>query len=155
MRNIVIIGGMAAGCKAAARLSRLSSAFRITIVEKSPFISMSRCGLTQFLSGDIDNVLELTKTPYDENFCRDFEGIDVLLNTEATEINPWKKEIICLDQKNNSNVKLKYDELVLATGCKSAEPFFPYIQSGHQLNRKPVKSIRQFFPDYYWYTLLP
>lgn len=129
MFNILIIGGMAAGCKAAARLSRLSAEYQITIIEKSKFISLSRCGLPQFISGEIDNIYELTKTPYgikrDSDFFRDFEGINVLLNTEATEINPWKKEITCVDQKNDESFKLKYDALILATGSKAASPPFP------------------------------
>ena len=148
MRNIVIIGGMAAGCKAAARLSRLSSENRITIIEKSPFVSLSRCGLPQFISGDLDNVYELTKTPYgikrDVNFFREFEGINVLLNTEATDIDPWKKEVACIDHKNKDNVRIKYDELILATGCKNAEPVFPYVPSDRITFLHSVSGILEF-----------
>ena len=45
MYNVIIIGGMAAGCKAAARLSRLSSDYNITIIERNPVISFGNCGL--------------------------------------------------------------------------------------------------------------
>ena len=124
---------MAAGCKAAARLSRLSSDYRITIVEKSRFISLSKCGLPQFLSGETDNVLELTKTPYgikrDENFFKDFEGITVQLNTEATEIDPWKKEVTCINRNTNETQKLKYDALIIATGYQPCRVPFSVPQS--------------------------
>lgn len=63
---------MAAGCKAAARLSRLSSDYQITIVEKSPFISLSSCGLPLYASGELGDISVLSKTAYgilrNENF---------------------------------------------------------------------------------------
>lgn len=133
MFNIIIIGGMAAGCKAAARLSRLSCDYRITIIEKSDIVSVSRCGFSQLVAGEIDNIYELTKTPYgikrDKNFFSDFEGMTVLLKTEATEINPWKKEVICTNHQNNETQRLKYDALILATGCKPECVPFAYPKS--------------------------
>ncbi len=133
MYNIIIIGGMAAGCKAAARLSRLSSDYRITIVEKSPFVSLSRCGLPLYASGEIDDIFELTKTPYgisrDEKFFQDFEGITVLLHTEAVDIDSWKKEIECFDRRKDQSFKLKYDALLITTGSSPKEPAFPYFES--------------------------
>ncbi len=133
MFNIIIIGGMAAGCKAAARLSRLSNDYRITIVEKSPFVSLSKCGLPLYTSGEIDDVFELTKTPYgikrDETFFQDFEGITVLTRTEAVDIDPWKKEIECFDHRKDDKFKLRYDALLIATGSSPVEPAFPYFES--------------------------
>lgn len=133
MFNIIIIGGMAAGCKAAARLSRLSNNYRITIIEKSPFISLSRCGLPLYASGEIEDIFALTKTPYgikrDENFFQDFEGINVLTHTEAVDIDPWKKEVDCFDRRNDQNFRLNYDALLFATGSFPEEPVFPYFES--------------------------
>ncbi len=133
MFNIIIIGGMAAGCKAAARLSRLSTDYRITIIEKSPFVSLSRCGLPLYVSGEIDDVFELTKTPYgikrDEAFFQEFEGITVLTRTEAIDIDPWKKEIECFDHRKHQSFKLKYDALLFATGSAPAEPAIPCFES--------------------------
>ncbi len=133
MFNIIIIGGMAAGCKAAARLSRLSSDYRITVIEKSPFVSLSRCGLPLYTSGDIDDIFELTKTPYgvkrDEKFYNDFEGITVLLHTEAVDIDAWKKEVECFDRRKDQKFKLKYDALLFATGTSPEEPEFPHYET--------------------------
>ncbi len=133
MINIIIIGGMAAGCKAAARLSRLSKNYRVTIIERTPFVSLSRCGLPLYTSGEIDDIFELTKTPYglkrDENFFRDFEGITVLTRTEAIKLDPWKKEVECYDHRKDENFKLNYDALLFATGSSPAEPAFPYFES--------------------------
>ncbi len=133
MFNIIIIGGMAAGCKAAARLSRLSSDYRITIVEKSPFVSLGRCGLPLYASGEIDDIFELTKTPYgikrDEKFFQDFEGITILTHTEAVDIDPWKKEVECFDRRKDQSIRLEYDALLFATGSFPEEPVFPYFES--------------------------
>ena len=133
MFNIIIIGGMAAGCKAAARLSRLSNQYRITIIEKSPFVSLSRCGLPLYASGEIDDIFELTKTPYgikrDEKFFQDFEGITVLTHTEAVNVDPWKKELECFDRRKEQSFKLEYDALLFATGSSPEEPVFPYFES--------------------------
>lgn len=124
---------MAAGCKAAARLSRLSSDYQITIVEKSPFISLSSCGLPLYASGELGDISVLSKTAYgilrNEKFFRDFEGITVLTNTEATDINPWKQEVICFNFSKQENLKFKYDALILATGSKAVMPTFPFPQS--------------------------
>jgi len=133
MSNIIIIGGMAAGCKAAARLSRLSKDYKVTIIEKSPFISLSSCGLPLYTSGEIDDIFELTKTPYgikrDENFFQDFEGITVLTRTEVMDLDPWKKEVKCFDHRKDENFKLKYDALLFSTGSSPVEPVFPYFES--------------------------
>jgi NADPH-dependent 2,4-dienoyl-CoA reductase/sulfur reductase-like enzyme len=64
MKKVIIIGGMAAGCKAAARLSRLSNKFDITIIEKNSFLSYGTCGMPFFASGEVDEFYDLAKTPY-------------------------------------------------------------------------------------------
>ena len=87
MYNVLIIGGMAAGCKAAARLSRLSSNYNITIIEKGSFISFSSCGMPYYAAGEINELSDLYKTSYgivrDVNFFRDVKGVKVLIKTEV------------------------------------------------------------------------
>ena len=94
MFKIVIIGGMAAGCKAAARLSRLSSDYQITIIERNPFISIENCGLPLYAAGEVDDFFDLAKTGYgvirDEKYFLDVKGVKVLTNTEVVGIRYFK-----------------------------------------------------------------
>jgi len=133
MFNVIIIGGMAAGCKAAARLNRLSPDFKITIIEKSSFLSISSCGLPFFASGEVSEFTELNKTSYgvvrDKKFFKEVKGAEVLLNTEAREIHKEKNTVECFNTENNEKLELKYDYLILATGAESIHPPFPYPNS--------------------------
>ena len=90
MYNVIIIGGMAAGCKAAARLNRLCPNYQITIIEKSSFVSFSSCGLPLYVSGEINDLSDLNKTSYgilrDKKYFREVKGVRVLIKTEAEEI---------------------------------------------------------------------
>ena len=133
MFKIVIIGGMAAGCKAAARLSRLSSDYDITIIERKPFISYGNCGLPLYAAGEIDDFFELAKTGYgvirDEKYFLDVKGVKVLTNTEVEGIDTVKCEVKYIDRiKNETNI-LQYNALIIATGSRTVKPGFPYKSS--------------------------
>ncbi len=131
MYNVIIIGGMAAGCKAAARLNRLSSNYQITIIEKSSYISFSSCGLPLFAAGELNDLSDLNKTPYgilrDEFFFRDVKGIRILLNTEVKKIDTVRNVVQC--NYKEEEFELSYHFLILATGTESIEPNFPYTLS--------------------------
>ncbi len=133
MYNIVIIGGMAAGCKAAARLSRLSSDYRITIIEKGPFISFSSCGLPLYASGEIDGISDLSKTSYgiarDEKYFGEVKGVRVLTETEAREIDAERREVRCNGHDCDETIVLPYDSLIFATGSEAVKPNFPCASS--------------------------
>ncbi|HQT91197.1 MAG TPA: FAD-dependent oxidoreductase, partial [Candidatus Kryptobacter bacterium] len=133
MYNIVIIGGMAAGCKAAARLSRLSSDYRITIIEKGPFISFSSCGLPLYASGEIDGISDLSKTSYgiarDEKYFGEVKGVRVLTETEAREIDAERREVRCKGHGCDETIVLPYDSLIFATGSEAVKPDFPCASS--------------------------
>ena len=144
MYNIIIIGGMAAGCKAAARLSRLSSNYKITIIERNPFISVSNCGLPFFAAGEIDSIFDLLKTSYgivrDVNFFREFKNVKVLTKTEVEKIDTSKNKVICKDLDKIETIELSYDYLVITTGAEKIKPNFPYPSS-------PFVSSFQSFTD--------
>ena len=135
MCNVIIIGGMAAGCKTAARLSRLSSDYQITIVERNPIISFGNCGLPLYASGELDNLYDLAKTAYgkvrDADYFRDVKGVKVLTNTEVTDINTRTYEVNIKTNKKDETKTLKYDKLVFATGSKAIEPKFPFPNSSN------------------------
>jgi NADPH-dependent 2,4-dienoyl-CoA reductase/sulfur reductase-like enzyme/rhodanese-related sulfurtransferase len=126
--NVIIIGGMAAGCKAAARLSRLSSNYQVTIIEKSSFISFSSCGLPLFASGELNDLSELTSTSYgvvrDEKYFCEVKGVKVLTQTEVKSIDPWEREVECFDIRKSDSIKLQYDYLIIATGSQIIKPAF-------------------------------
>ena len=153
MFKIVIIGGMAAGCKAAARLSRLSSDYQITIIERKPFVSYGNCGMPFYAAGEIDDFFELAKTGYgairDEKYFLDVKGVNVLTNTEVEEIDTEKCEVKYVDRNTNDINILQYNSLIIATGSKSLKPCFsfkssPYISSFHSpLDAKNFKEAVQ------------
>ena len=132
MYNVIIIGGMAAGCKAAARLNRICSNYHITIIEKKPCLSVSSCGLPYYAGGDIDEFSELMKTSYgavrDEKYFHDVKGVDVLTNTLVSEINTEKKEVVCCNIKDEI-FTISYDSLIIAAGSIPKEPAFEYQAS--------------------------
>ena len=133
MYKIIIVGGMAAGCKAAARLSRISSDYEITIIERKSFISFGSCGLPLYASGDIDNVYELAKTGYgvirDKDYFRDVKGITVLTNTEVEKLDTVSCEVTFKDLEKSEIHSLPYDALILATGAGPVKPQFSYSES--------------------------
>jgi NADPH-dependent 2,4-dienoyl-CoA reductase/sulfur reductase-like enzyme/rhodanese-related sulfurtransferase len=133
MFSVVIIGGMAAGCKAAARLSRLCSEYDITIIERSGYVSFGNCGLPLFASGEIDDFYALSKTPYgvirDEEYFKSVKGIKVLKNTEVEEVDPLHCEVKCHNLNEDHRFSLNYNALIFATGSTAIEPQFPVPDS--------------------------
>ncbi len=133
MYDVIIIGGMAAGCKAAARLSRLSSDYHITIIERKPIISFGNCGLPFYASGEVDDLYELAKTSYgvlrDADYFRDVKAVKVLTKTEVVEINTDKCEVTCNTDDDEKTTTLPYNALIIATGSKAAKPNFEFPDS--------------------------
>jgi NADPH-dependent 2,4-dienoyl-CoA reductase/sulfur reductase-like enzyme/rhodanese-related sulfurtransferase len=133
MYKVIIIGGMAAGCKAAARLSRISSDYQITVIERKPFVSFGNCGLPLYASGEIDNYLDLSKTAYgvirDVDYFRDVKGVNVLTETVVEKINTENCEVKCKCLKSKDKFTIPYDKLIIATGSRAIEPKFTYPSS--------------------------
>ena len=133
MFKVVIIGGMAAGCKAAARLSRISSGYQIDVIERKPFISFANCGLPIYASGEIDNIFDLAKTAYgsirDADYFLNVKGVKIHTETEAEIINTEEKTVVCCSVRNGEKFSLPYDALVIATGSIPNKPLFPVAES--------------------------
>jgi NADPH-dependent 2,4-dienoyl-CoA reductase/sulfur reductase-like enzyme/rhodanese-related sulfurtransferase/two-component sensor histidine kinase len=131
-KRIVIIGGVTAGPKAAARLRRLDELCDITIVEKSEFLSYAGCGLPSYISDRVHSPKSLMSTAdntvRDINFFESIKNIRVLSRTEATAIHRSGKTVRVRDLATQEVRELPYDVLVLATGARSYLPPIPGIQ---------------------------
>ncbi|MFX1345892.1 MAG: FAD/NAD(P)-binding oxidoreductase, partial [Promethearchaeota archaeon] len=127
MKRVVIIGGVAGGASAAARLRRLKEDFEIIMLDKGPYVSFANCGLPYYVGNVIKDreSLELV-TP--ETFLERF-NIDVRVNNEVMSINREKKKIDVRDLKSNEEYSLEYDYLILATGSKPIVPPFKGLEN--------------------------
>jgi len=121
--KIVIIGGVAAGAKAAAKSKRMLPDSEVDIYTKDTNVSYSTCGLPYYIEGVFEDWHKLVVRPKTE-----FEksGINVHLEHKVTKINPELKAIIVTNLKTGDVEEVKYDKLVIATG---AEPVIKGFES--------------------------
>lgn len=123
MEKIVIIGGVAAGPKAAAKTKRLLPDASVEIYTEDTHVSYSACGLPFFVEGNFDDYnMLLVRSP--EEFKE--QGIDVHLLNRVTRIMPDKKQIYVLDIEKSEEKIVDYDKLVISTG---ASPIIPPIKN--------------------------
>ena len=124
--KIVIVGGVAGGATAAARIRRLDENAEIIIFERSGFISYANCGLPYYIGGVIENEQDLTlQTP--ENFFRRFK-IVAKVNHEVTDIDTKNKTVSVTDLKTGMSFTETYDKLILSPGAKPVLPDF-YVEN--------------------------
>ena len=120
--KIVIVGGVAGGATAAARIRRLNEHAEIIIFERSGFISYANCGLPYYIGGVIEDKEDLTlQTP--ESFFRRFRII-AKVNHEVTDIDVQNKTVHLTDLKTGTSFTETYDKLILSHGAKSILPNF-------------------------------
>ena len=123
MDKIVIIGGVAAGAKAAAKSRKLKPEAEINIYTDDTHVSYSTCGLPFFIEGNFDDYkMLLAREP--EEFEQ--SNIHIHLLHKVTKILPDKKQIIVLNIEKNQEIIVDYDKLVITTG---ARPFIPPIKN--------------------------
>lgn len=116
----VIIGGVAGGASAAARLRRLDESAEIIVLERGGFVSFANCGLPYYIGGVITDEKSLTlQTP--ERFKSRF-NIDVRLKNEAVKINPGAKTITVKDLNTDRIYDESYDSLILSPGAEPIRP---------------------------------
>lgn len=115
--KVVIVGGVAAGAAAAARLRRLNEKAEIVVLEKTNYVSYANCGLPYYIGDIIKDERELTlQTP--ESFKRRFD-IDVRVRSEVLAIDRQKKIVTVKNMENGSTYEESYDKLVLAPGARA------------------------------------
>ena len=125
-RKIVVVGGVACGCKAAARARRLDPNVDITIVEQGSALSYAGCGLPYYIQGMVAELRDLVCTPVgvprNPNFFRTVKGIRAILNTQAVRIDRTQKTVEIVQLDTGARETLPYDQLVLAVGGHSIMP---------------------------------
>jgi NADPH-dependent 2,4-dienoyl-CoA reductase/sulfur reductase-like enzyme/rhodanese-related sulfurtransferase len=131
-KRIVVIGGSAAGPKAAARAKRLDPEAEVVIIQKAPEMSMASCGYPYFVGGVFDNRNALLSTPYgevrDPNFFMLTKGVRALTETEVTAVDPKRRTLQCRDLKSGDIDEMRYDKLIIATGGNPRKPPLPGIE---------------------------
>lgn len=132
--NVVVVGGVAAGPKAAAKVARLRPEARVTIIEKGKLLSYAGCGLPYYISDVVGDRKELMQTPAgvlrDPGFFQRVKNVRVMSGTEALAVDRAAKRLRIRSCEESADGELAYDKLVLATG---SSPVVPPI-AGVQLN---------------------
>ena len=136
----VIIGGVAGGASAAARLRRLKEKEEIIVLERGSYVSFANCGLPYYIGGAIVDKEDLTlQTP--ESFKSRF-NIDVRINNEAISIDPENMTVTVKDLCSGNVYTEKYDNLILSPG---AEPIRPNIDGVYGENVFTLRNIPDTF----------
>jgi len=121
-QNIVVVGAVALGPKAACRFKRLEPESQITMIDRGSIISYGGCGIPYFISGDVSDPQQLQSTSFnmlrDEKFFDDAKDIRVMTNTQAVMIDRKAKVVHTLNVIDGKNDILPYDKLVLGTGSR-------------------------------------
>ncbi|THB63784.1 MAG: pyridine nucleotide-disulfide oxidoreductase [Gammaproteobacteria bacterium] len=130
-KSIVVIGGSAAGPKAASKARRMDPNAEITIIQKAENLSMASCGYPYFIGGTFDEEIKLictpTGVPRDPQFFFNVKDINAIVSTEVTSIDPQEKKITAKHTKTGEVMEKKYDQLVICTGSKPIVPGIPGI----------------------------
>jgi len=131
VRKIVVIGGSAAGPKAAAKARRTDEFAEITIVQKSKELSMASCDYPYYVGGFFDDRNMLLCTPAgvvrDQNFYLNAKNIVAKTETEVLEINRADKFVVCKNLKTGELERVQYDRLIITTGSNPVKPPVPGI----------------------------
>ena len=131
-RDIVVIGGVATGPKAAARARRRDPEARITIIERGGLLSYAGCGLPYYIAGLVEDAEDLMCTPAgvvrDAAFFKGVKDIEVRSRTLADAIDRERREVEIVNVESGEHSRLRYDTLVLATGGMAVFPLVPGIE---------------------------
>jgi len=135
MESIIVIGAVAAGLKAASKLRRCNPKAQITVIDKSEIISYAACGMPYYVSGDVDQINQLTSTPAGAQrtpgFFKNVKDITVLTKTLATKIDRDHKTITARNLATDEETVFPYTKLVIATGASPLKPPLPGIDLGN------------------------
>lgn len=128
IKTVVIVGGVAGGASAAARLRRLSESMEIIVLERSGYVSFANCGLPYHLSATIpDRADLLLQTP---ESLRERFRLDVRVRNEVVEIDRAGRSVLVRELDTDRVYRQAYDALVLSPGAVPIVPPIPGAERG-------------------------
>ena len=146
--KVIIIGGVAGGASAAARLRRLDETAEIVLLERSGYISYANCGLPYYIGGVIREKGALSvQTP--EGFGGRFR-IDVRVKNEAVSIDPEAKKVRIRRLETGEEYEESYDRLLLSPGAKAIRPALPGVEDPRVMTLRTVEdtlAIRKYLEE--------
>ena len=123
--KVVIVGGVAGGATAAARIRRLDEQADIVVFERSGYVSYANCGLPYYIGDVITDKEALTlQTP--ESFHARFR-VDMRVRHEVTAIHPERKTVSVTNLTTGERFEESYDKLILSPGAKPTQPRLPGV----------------------------
>ena len=125
--RVIIVGGVAGGATAAARIRRLNEQAEVTVYEKTGFISYANCGLPYYIGDVISDAKELTlQTPasFRQRFC-----VDMKVHHEVLRIHPENKTVEVKNLETGEVFEDHYDKLLLSPGARPVKPPLPGVDS--------------------------
>jgi NADPH-dependent 2,4-dienoyl-CoA reductase/sulfur reductase-like enzyme/rhodanese-related sulfurtransferase len=125
-KKILIIGGVAGGASAAARLRRLDEDSHIVMFERDSYISFANCGLPYYIGGSIEDRSKLLIQTPEAMYAR--FNIDIRINSEVIQIDPANKTVRVLSNDRGTYDE-SYDYVILSPGAKPIRPALPGISS--------------------------
>lgn len=131
MKKILIVGGVAGGATAAARLRRLDETSQIIMFERGEYISFANCGLPYYIGGVIENRDALLVQTV-EGMSKRF-NLDIRNFSEVVSIDPENKTISVKNLKTNEEYKESYDELILSPGASPIKPPIPGLDKAENV----------------------
>lgn len=143
--KVLIVGGVAGGAGAAARLRRNDEFAEIIIFEKGEYISFANCGLPYYLGGEIKERDDLMlQTP--DSFRKRF-AVDVRVRHEVTAVDPERKEVAVTDHKTGLSYRESYDKLILSPGAKPVIPELEPMDTTHSMTLRSLSDAYKLY-DY-------
>lgn len=147
--KIVIIGGVAGGATAAARLRRLDEEAEIIILERTGYVSYANCGLPYYVGGVIQDRADLTlQTP--DSFRARF-GIDVRVGHEAVAVHPSSHTATVRCLEDGRQYTESYDKLILSPGARAVRPQLPGVEDPRIFTLRTVEDtlrIREYLDEH-------
>ncbi len=135
--KVVIIGGVAGGATAAARIRRLDERADIVVFERSGYVSYANCGLPYYIGGVIEDPEALTlQTP--ESFFSRFR-VDMRVRHEVTSIHPDRKTVRVKNLNTGESFEEGYDKLILSPGARPTQPRLPGVGLGKVFTLRTVE----------------